>query len=48
VGNQSETESSLIRVGGIYEDRLRRTESGWRIAELMDISVWSTPGPGGH
>jgi 3-phenylpropionate/cinnamic acid dioxygenase small subunit len=48
VGNQSETESSLIWVGGIYEDRLRRTESGWRIAELMDISVWSTPGPGGH
>jgi hypothetical protein len=47
VGNQSKTESSLIWVGGIYEDRLRRTESGWRIAELMDISVWSTPGPGG-
>ncbi len=47
VGNQSETESSLIWVGGIYEDRLRRTEAGWRIAELVDISLWSTPGPGG-
>jgi 3-phenylpropionate/cinnamic acid dioxygenase small subunit len=47
VGNQSETGSSLIWVGGIYEDRLRRTEAGWRIAELVDISVWSAAGPGG-
>jgi 3-phenylpropionate/cinnamic acid dioxygenase small subunit len=47
VGNQSEAESSLIWVGGIYEDVLRRTAAGWRIAELVDISVWSTPGPGG-
>lgn len=47
VGNQSETESSLIWVGGIYEDRLRLTEAGWRIAELVDISLWSNPGPGG-
>jgi ketosteroid isomerase-like protein len=45
VGNQSEGESSLIWVGGIYEDVLRRTESGWRIAELVDISRWSAPGP---
>jgi 3-phenylpropionate/cinnamic acid dioxygenase small subunit len=47
VGNQSEAESSLIWVGGIYEDRLRRTDDGWRIAELVDISVWSASGPGG-
>jgi len=47
VGNQSEAESSLIWVGGIYEDRLRRTDDGWRIAELVDISLWSNPGPGG-
>jgi 3-phenylpropionate/cinnamic acid dioxygenase small subunit len=47
VGNQSETESSLIWVGGIYEDRLRRTGDGWRIAELVDISKWSAAGPGG-
>jgi 3-phenylpropionate/cinnamic acid dioxygenase small subunit len=47
VGDQSETGSSLIWVGGIYEDRLRRTEAGWRIAELVDISVWSAAGPGG-
>ncbi len=46
VGNQSPSESSLIWVGGIYEDVLRRTEAGWRIAELVDISVWSAPGPG--
>ena len=46
VGNQSQSESSLIWVGGIYEDVLRRTEAGWRIAELVDISVWSAPGPG--
>jgi ketosteroid isomerase-like protein len=45
VGNQSEGESSLIWVGGIYEDVLRRTESGWRIAELVDISRWSASGP---
>jgi hypothetical protein len=45
VGNQSEAESSLIWVGGIYEDVLRRTESGWRIAELVDISRWSASGP---
>jgi 3-phenylpropionate/cinnamic acid dioxygenase small subunit len=47
VGNQSEAGSSLIWVGGIYEDRLRRSEGGWRIAELVDISVWSAAGPGG-
>ena len=47
VGNQSGTESDLIWVGGIYEDELRRTEEGWRIAELVDISVWSASGPGG-
>jgi hypothetical protein len=47
VGNQNETESSLIWVGGIYEDTLRRTDDGWRIAELLDISVWSASGPGG-
>lgn len=47
VGNQSEKESSLIWVGGIYEDRLRRTDDGWRIAELVDVRVWSTPGPPG-
>ena len=47
VVNQSVSESSLIWVGGIYEDRLRRTDDGWRIAELVDISLWSNPGPGG-
>jgi 3-phenylpropionate/cinnamic acid dioxygenase small subunit len=47
VGNQSGAESSLIWVGGIYEDTLRRTEEGWRIAELVDISVWSASAPGG-
>ena len=47
VGNQSVAESSLIWVGGIYEDRLRRTDDGWRISELVDISLWSNPGPGG-
>jgi hypothetical protein len=41
------TEPSLIWVGGIYEDVLRRTDDGWRIAELVDISLWSAPGPGG-
>ena len=46
VGNQSRTESSLIWVGGIYEDVLRRTEAGWRIAELVDVSLWSASGPG--
>ena len=46
VGNQSRTESSLIWVGGIYEDVLRRTEAGWRIAELVDVSLWSAAGPG--
>jgi 3-phenylpropionate/cinnamic acid dioxygenase small subunit len=47
VGNQSEKESSLIWVGGIYEDKLRRTDDGWRIAELVDVSVWSSTGPPG-
>ena len=46
VGDQSEAGSSLIWVGGIYEDRLRRTEAGWRIAELVDVSLWSASGPG--
>jgi 3-phenylpropionate/cinnamic acid dioxygenase small subunit len=47
VGTQSDAASSLIWVGGIYEDLLRRTDVGWRIAELVDISVWSASGPGG-
>jgi hypothetical protein len=47
VGNQSEAASSLIWVGGIYEDLLRRTDVGWRIAQLVDISLWSASGPGG-
>jgi hypothetical protein len=47
VGNQGDGASSLIWIGGIYEDLLRRTEVGWRIAELVDISVWSASGPGG-
>ena len=46
VGNQSAAGSSLIWVGGIYEDRLRRTEAGWRIAEMVDVSLWSASGPG--
>jgi len=48
VGNQSDGASSLIWIGGIYEDLLRRTDVGWRIAELVDISVWSASGPGGN
>ena len=43
---QSAAGSSLIWVGGIYEDRLRRTEAGWRIAEMVDVSLWSASGPG--
>jgi 3-phenylpropionate/cinnamic acid dioxygenase small subunit len=45
VGNQSEADSGLIWVGGIYEDRLRRTDAGWRIAELIDVGLWTSPGP---
>lgn len=40
-------EPSLIWVGGVYEDVLRRTEDGWRIAEMVDTSLWSASGPGG-
>jgi 3-phenylpropionate/cinnamic acid dioxygenase small subunit len=47
VGDETDAGSNLIWVGGIYEDLLRRTDVGWRIAELVDISVWSASGPGG-
>ena len=46
VGNRGEADSLLTWVGGIYEDRLRRTAVGWRITELIDLSTWSSSGPG--
>jgi 3-phenylpropionate/cinnamic acid dioxygenase small subunit len=46
VGNQGETDSTLIWVGGIYEDQLRRTAEGWRITELIDLSTWTSTGSG--
>lgn len=35
-------------VGGYYEDKLRRTGDGWRIAERVERQAWSTgPRPTG-
>jgi 3-phenylpropionate/cinnamic acid dioxygenase small subunit len=35
---------TVLVVGGFYQDRLRRTASGWRIAERVERMVW-TDGP---
>ena len=42
----------LMFVGGFYRDKLRRTADGWRIAERIQDTAWSSsslgaPGPPG-
>jgi hypothetical protein len=46
VSNQGERDSTLIWVDGIYEDQLNPTADGWRITELIDLSKWTSSGPG--
>ncbi|WP_405759291.1 nuclear transport factor 2 family protein [Streptomyces sp. NBC_01420] len=35
----------LFTVGGVYEARLRRTDSGWRISRMAVRAVWTTGQP---
>ena len=36
----------LMFVGGYYRDRLRRTAHGWRIAERIEDTAWTSTSPG--
>jgi 3-phenylpropionate/cinnamic acid dioxygenase small subunit len=36
----------LMFVGGYYRDQLRRTGDGWRIAERIQDTAWSSSSPG--
>jgi 3-phenylpropionate/cinnamic acid dioxygenase small subunit len=36
----------LMFVGGYYRDQLRRTAEGWRIAERIQDTAWSSSSPG--
>jgi len=33
-------EEVLLKVGGFYQDRLVRSDSGWRISERVELGTW--------
>ena len=37
---------ALMFVGGYYRDRLRRTDTGWRIVERIQDTAWLSTSPG--
>jgi hypothetical protein len=39
----SETDFSVMLVGGYYRDRLKRTDDGWRISGRRVDKLWQTP-----
>lgn len=41
---RSEGQTQLVLLGGVYEDRLQRTEAGWQIVERVHRTSW-TAGP---
>ncbi|MGW5867076.1 nuclear transport factor 2 family protein [Streptomyces sp. NPDC055239] len=42
---RGEGANPLFTVGGIYEGKLRRTDSGWRISRMSVRAVWTTGEP---
>jgi 3-phenylpropionate/cinnamic acid dioxygenase small subunit len=41
---KSDGETRLVLLGGVYEDRLTRTEAGWQIVQRVHRTSW-TAGP---